>query len=403
MKRTTGWLLAPQTHLLICVLLLGYVVGLSWWLMWGGPEPYSFFDLNYYRTAVLTVIDGSKSMYEAMAYPPFAYLLLWWLANTPPVLAAQLWAVASLILLIAMAAVLTAKAMDVRGQDWHTARWELASRTALATLMLCVSMPVYSQITCGQLSLLVIALPLFDLAGVLPKRFGGILVGLAAAIKVTPMIFSIYYLVTGQYRKAANAGGAFVVFTAIGAIFFPAQTWEYWTRLGSTGQDIDPLLSDNWGIRSMLARISPALAQPTWLWAGLGLLLMALALWRARVAFRRGDRLEAGLIVAAAAIVVPPNALPHYFTWLPLIGIWLISTARRRGVVVGCAIFAIYSMAWFPLSGLVDAVAPMIGEAMASAVMVVPVLIGVFGLPRRSGCQPATLQAGSLPDAAHVS
>ena len=64
------------------MLLLGYVIGASWHFFWGGPEPYSFFDLNYYRTAVLTVIDGSKSMYEAMAYPPFAYLLLWWLAGT---------------------------------------------------------------------------------------------------------------------------------------------------------------------------------------------------------------------------------------------------------------------------------------------------------------------------------
>ena len=217
-------------------------------------------------------------------------------------LAAQLWAVASLLVIVLMAAVLSAKAMDVIGQDWRTQRWEMVTRTALATLLLCVSMPIYSQITCGQLSLLVIALPLLDVAGVLPKRFGGILVGLAAAIKVTPMIFSIYYLVTGQYRKAANAGCPSSGSPRSGDLL-PGPDLEYWTRLGGTGQDIDPLLPYNWGIRSMLARISPALAQPTWLWAGLGLLLMVLALWRARVMYRR------------AIIWKPPWSWPQPPSW----------------------------------------------------------------------------------------
>ena len=86
-----------------------------------------------------------------------------------------------------------------------------------------------------------------------------------------------------------------------------------------------------------------------------------------------------------------------------MIGIWLITTSRRGGVVLGWAIFAVYSSAWFPISSMVGYVSPLTGAVMSWAIMAVPVLIGVFGLPRRPTYPQVADRAGPLASAAAVS
>jgi alpha-1,2-mannosyltransferase len=349
---------------------------------WGGSGSFYFFDTDFYRKAVVAVQHGVP-MYEAMAYPPFAYLLIWWLPALPMVVGDQIWTAVSFVVLIAVGFLLTARALHATGQDWRDDRGGLVIRGSVNSILLMISMPMFSQFTCGQLSLFVAALAFVDVSGVLPKRFQGTLVGLAAAIKVTPMIFAVYYLVTGQRRQALNSLASFAAFTAFGALFFPSETLAFWTRLTSTGQDVDPKLPYNLGIRSMLARISLDLIHSSWLWAGLGLLLMVVTLWRARKLYRRNQAMEAALVVGAASIVVTPNVLPHYFLWLPLAAIWLVMTGTRVAKVLGVAIYLLYSLLYYMvvLPSLVS-----IDEVWwngLSVVTIVPILIGVFGLPKR--------------------
>jgi alpha-1,2-mannosyltransferase len=365
------------------LLVLATTIGLIWAAFWAGPKPYYFFDIDFYRQAVLMVMRGTKTMYEAMAYPPFAYLLLWWLPSVPMVLGDQIWTAVTFAVIVVVAVVLAMRAMEARGQDWRTNRWGLVTRACLSAALLTISMPVASQLTCGQLSLLVLALAFLDVAGVVPRRFQGVLVGLAAAIKITPMIFAVYYLVTGQRRQAAVALGSFGAFTAFGALFFPQATLEFWTRLTGTGQEVDPTLVFNLGIRSFLARISLDLIHTSWLWEGLGLVLMIATLWRARRLHRRGDVMEAVLIVGAAAIVVPPNALPHYFIWLPMAAIWLVLTGSKWAKALGVGIYLVYSMAymWVVLPFIWDL--PWLLNTWLAILVLIPVLLGVFGLPKR--------------------
>ncbi len=118
---------------------------------------------------------------------------------------------------------------------------------------------------------------------------------------MTPAIFGVYYLVTKQWRQAINSLVSFVFFTGVGALFFPSQTLEYWTKFNSSGQEVDPLLPYNWGIRSMIARISLDWSAHSWTWAGLGVLVLAATLWRARKLYLRGQGMEAMFIVAAVS------------------------------------------------------------------------------------------------------
>jgi len=372
---------------------LAVTVVLHWAWFWGGSQPFYFFDTDFYRKAVVAVQHGVP-MYQAMAYPPFAYLLIWWLPSLPMVVGDQLWAAASFAVLIAVGFLLTARALQATGKHWREHRRALLIGGSVNSILLMISMPMYSQLTCGQLSLFVIALTFVDVCGVLPKRFQGTLVGLAAAIKVTPMIFALYYLVTGQRRQALNSFGSFAAFTAFGALFFPSETLAFWTRFTSSGQDIDPKLPYDLGIRSMLARISLDLVHSSWLWAGLGLLLMIATLWRARKLYGRNQAMEAALIVGSAAIVVPPNALPHYFLWLPMAAIWLVMTGTWFAKILGAAIYVLYSLLYYTvvLPNLTN-----IDEVWwngLSLLTIVPILMGVFGLPRR----PAHADVTAMPE-----
>lgn len=388
-----GGRLATRIVAVLAVVALAVTIWLYWMFFWGGSEPFYFFDTDFYRKAVVAVQRGVP-MYEAMAYPPFAYLLIWWLPALPMVVGDQIWTAVSFAVLIAVGFLLTARALQATGQDWRADRAGLAIRGSVNSILLMISMPMFSQFTCGQLSLFVTALAFVDVSGVLPKRFQGTLVGLAAAIKVTPMIFALYYLVTGQRRQALNAVGSFAAFTAFGALFFPADTLAFWTRLTSTGQDIDPKLPYNLGIRSMLARISLDLVHSSWLWAGLGLLLMIVTLWRARKLYGRNQAMEAALIVGSAAIVVPPNALPHYFLWLPMAAIWLVMTGTSFAKILGAAMYVLYSLLYYMvvLPNLIS-IAEVWWNAL-SLLTVVPILMGVFGLPRR----PAPADVTPMPE-----
>jgi alpha-1,2-mannosyltransferase len=365
--------------------VLASVLWSQWQSFWGGPNPYYFFDTDFYRKAVVAVITGSKSMFEAMAYPPFAYLFLWWLPSVPMVVGDQIWTVATYLVLGVVSVVLTARALEASGRDWRPRPLVLVAGSAITAYLLLMTPAMYSQITCGQLSLLVIALPFLDVARVLPRRFEGVLVGMAAAIKVTPMIFAIYYLVTGQRRQAVNAGVSFVAFTGIGALFFPAQTLEYWTKFASAGQEVDALLRFNWGIRSVIARISPELATHAWVWAGLGAVIMVITLWRSRLLYLRGQGIEAALIVGAVSVVVPPNSLPHYYTWMPMLAIWLVITGGWWAKALGLGIFLLYSNYYYPdfITWWSGNEGPRYVLAL-SMLTAVPVLLGAFGVPRRS-------------------
>ena len=90
--------------------------------------------------------------------------------------------------------------------------------TALALL----TWPVTYTLRLGEVNLIVAALAGADL---LRRHDGhwaqGIATGLAAGIKLTPLIFVAYLLVTRRVRAAATAAAAFAATVALGAVLLP--------------------------------------------------------------------------------------------------------------------------------------------------------------------------------------
>lgn len=362
-----------------CVLLAGLVtvVWLSVFPLTG--EVHTFIDLDYYRTALAVAASG-QPLFAALPYPPVAILAITPLGWFPVTLSNAVWTAGTIAAYLLMATMVAYRSITATGQTVRPGA--LVTRAALAGSLLLLSWPVASQVFVGQLSVVIMALTVLDVGNVLPRPLRGVLVGLAGAIKLTPLIFVPYYLVTGQRRQAAVATGSFLAFTGLGFLLFPSDSVFFWSHLGKNDQFGDACRWDNLALKSAMCRISPGLESASWLWLGIGAAVALGALWHARRAYVAGDSMRAALTVGAAATVVAPIAWPHYFGWLPLAAIWLMFSGRRTSLLVGAAIFFVFSwifMIW--VLTLIASDSPLLGAA-SNFVVLVAVLIGLFGLPR---------------------
>lgn len=106
----------------------------------------------------------------------------------------------------------------------------------MAALVLAVSVtPIVSaHISFGQVNLVLMVLVLLDVTRREDSRFGrwfprGLLIGVAAAIKLTPALFIVYFVVTKQWRLAIWSSIGFAAATAVAAVVDPAVSWTFWS------------------------------------------------------------------------------------------------------------------------------------------------------------------------------
>jgi alpha-1,2-mannosyltransferase len=237
----------------------------------------------------------------------------------------------------------------------------------LISTLISVSVPTVANMHLGQVSYAVAALVLIDVT-LLPPRWRGVLVGLAGAIKLTPMILVPYYLVTRQWRAALNACGAFGVAALIGAIFRWPDSVRYWLQRDVIGNSQGDLARwDNWSIYGDLSRLGLNGSTLTLGWVIGSAIVLGFAAWRARRLFLRGQELEATLIMGISAGLVTEVTWTHHLLLL----------------VIACVLLAIGR----PVLGIpVLLVVTVVGYLTTTFVgfLVVPLMIAfvIFGLPR---------------------
>src|SRR6202044_3136848 len=95
--------------------------------------------------------------------------------------------------------------------------------------------PVQQTLSLGQVNLLLMALITADLltgAALVPgartRWWHGIGIGIAAGVKLTPLIFIPYLLLIRRYRQAAVAAVTFAVTIALGYAILPRDSGDYW-------------------------------------------------------------------------------------------------------------------------------------------------------------------------------
>ena len=244
-----------------------------------------FPDLHVYRYGGHGVLDQWR-VYASddpvtgypFTYPPFAAVVMVPLTLLPGWLAAALWTAVSAACLAATVVVVR------RALGRPTPAW-LVVLVGLGSLAL---EPVWQNFAFGQINLVLMLAVLVDL--VRPeRRWSGVLVGLAAGVKLTPLVFVVLLVLIGQRGAAARASLVFVGTVAVGLVAVPGAT-TYWTDgLLEADRVGPPALAHNQSVFGALTRMLDE-SPPTWLWLAVAgplavALLLAAASW-----WRRGER-----------------------------------------------------------------------------------------------------------------
>ena len=217
-------------------------------------------------------------------------------------------------------------------------RWAIALLLGgAATLLL---EPVRSTLDYGQVNLLLMVLVVVDLRQSRP-RLRGLAIGLAAAVKLTPIVFLLYFVVRRDWRSAAQGVASFSALTLAAWAVLPGDSTLYWlheatdaARTGAVG------FVSNQSFNGMLHR--PPFAHGgselvPWTVLSLGALVLG-ALVTRRLAMERRPLVEPVLVLAIVELLVSPVSWSHHWAWLGVGPLAAWSLWRdRRWVAVGVA------------------------------------------------------------------
>lgn len=303
------------------LLALAVAVGLGCgWLARDG----GFVDLAVYVFGGGAVLDDGRLYAEGtpgsglpFTYPPFAALLMAPLAAVPFPLAVALWSAASVLALgWVVARFLAETAYGARP-------WLVAALTAVALGL----EPVWANLAFGQINLFLMALLVADLMAP-DRRRAGVLVGITAGLKLTPLLFVFFLLLVRRPRAASNAGLAFLGTIALGFALAPEASGAYWGGLLWDAGRVGGVPYA--GNQSMLATLFRVLGREpsTLLWflvagaVSLVVLLVAARVWS------RGRRDAAICLAALAMLVASPISWSHHWVWAAPLGLVIVGRSR---------------------------------------------------------------------------
>ncbi|MFT4110212.1 glycosyltransferase 87 family protein [Propionicimonas sp.] len=323
------------------------LVALGW--LFPSPSLAVGFDLRVYRGAIAAALsDGGlytfalpdDGWYPAyFLYPPFAALLGALAMWIPLGAAATMWTLCQL----GMSGVLVWLLARATGASGAGPGREPLLVLCLAWILFVLTRPVIAGIGMGQVSLLITTLVAVDLL-LLPRRWKGVLIGIAAGIKLTPMLFAVHFLLTRQWRAARNSALSFLASVALGFVAFPAESIGYWTRIVFDSSRVPGLGSQmNLSILGQLQfwGVPEPFVKP--LWIGVCLVFVAVALRLGVLRHRAGDDASALVMVGTASALASPVAWDHFLVWLSLAALLLGFTIRRSTRAAGWLLLCLLS------------------------------------------------------------
>ncbi|WP_443045768.1 bifunctional glycosyltransferase 87/phosphatase PAP2 family protein [Streptomyces sp. NBC_00356] len=262
------------------------------------------------------VLHVSGSLYDApdrFTGPPFAGLVLKPLARAAEQALGWGWTFGSLALVVALG-VVAARALPP----------PVSRRTALfaapvAISLLMLSLPVRNAFTLGQTSILPVLLVLLGCFAVRGQTASGVLIGVAAALQPTVLLFAPLLWFTGRRRAAAATGAAFAAGTGVAWLAMPRDSWTYWVHhLAGTGLAADPAATANQSLHGMLLRLGLAGPLEIALFLVLGAAVAVLGLRRSIAYARDGQLLLAVAVTGCVAVAVSPTTWQHQLLWVLL-------------------------------------------------------------------------------------
>ncbi|MFV2018674.1 glycosyltransferase 87 family protein [Micromonospora sp. LOL_023] len=139
---------------------------------------------------------------------------------------------------------------------------------------------------------------------------------IVAGIKLTPLIFVGYLVLTGRWRAAGIAVAAFAATIGLGFAWRPADSARFWSGglLDTTRVTGDPRTILNQSLSGAVTRIADD-PQPGLAWLIVAALAGAAGMAVAVAYHRAGDELAAVLACAATGLLISPVSWHHHWVW----------------------------------------------------------------------------------------
>lgn len=309
------------------LLALSVAARLAWTYL--APNGANFVDLHVYLGGA-AALDTPGSLYSYVygdqtpdfplpfTYPPFAALVFYPLSKLPFALVAFGWQVGTIAALYGVVR-LSQRLISGRAGDRRQAMlW-----TALGIW----TEPLRSTFDYGQVNVILVLAVLW---AVCSTRWwlSGLLVGVAAGIKLTPAVSGLYFVGMRRWAAAFFAAIVFAGTVALSIAVIGQQARYYFTDLLGDASRVGPIgTSFNQSWRGGVSRIlgHDAGYGPLVL-AGITVTaVLAVAAWRAL----DGERLGSLLVVQLFGLLISPISWTHHWIWLLPLMIWLFDGPWR--------------------------------------------------------------------------
>lgn len=312
------------------LLVLSVIARFAWTYL--APNGANFVDLHVYVGGA-AALDHPGTLYSYVyadqtpdfplpfTYPPFAAVVFYPLHLLPFSLLAFLWQLATMAALYG-AVRISQRLLGVPAGRGHRAAmlW-----TAIAIWI----EPLRSTFDYGQINVLLMLVALW---AVYTSRWwlSGLLVGVAAGIKLTPAITAVYLVGVRRWLAAAASAVVFAASVAVSVLVVGDQARYYFTDLLGDARRVGPIATSfNQSWRGAISRIlgHDAGFGPLVLAAIAVTAVLAVLAWRA---LDVGDQLGKLLVVELFGLLLSPISWTHHWVWLVPLMIWLLQGPLRE-------------------------------------------------------------------------
>ncbi len=276
---------------------------------------YNALDFRIYMWGGHAVLHDTYSPFAALVYVPIAAL--------PLAVARVGWD------LLSVAALAYSCVLVLKLAGYRPSRIVVAGVVAAAVAL----DPVWQTLFLGQINLILLALILTDIWRVSRGSSGvtGIGVGIAAAIKLTPAIFIVFFLLARRTKAACVAAGTFAACGLVGFAVAPHASTLYWEHLSHDTSRVGAPYISNQSPYAAAIRIAGGQGHVGWWWVTVSVAFAVAGLAVAAVLVRRGDWLGATAVTGTTGLLVSPISWAHHWVW----------AGHRAAAAAGYLLFAL--------------------------------------------------------------
>jgi alpha-1,2-mannosyltransferase len=389
---------------LLVFALAAYPVVHQFLVQW--PDEIWQVDLEVYREAAHSLLLGrpiydfltSAPQYLPMTYPPFSALVGTPLLLAPFRVIGWTWTFLQLGLLWITAGMAFRPFLDRFPRSHGLVQGSICA-------VLVQLQPVSDGIRFGQVNAILVVLCLTDVVRAREGRWPrGSLVGIAAAVKLTPAVFWVHWAIVRRWRVLAVSVATAAALTGLTALIAPSSTASYWTQAlldpGRLGPNNG---TSNQSLRGVLLRIGPPqgpLFSLTWL--GLVLVIGAFGYWLAARLHRLGEPTAVVGAVGMLAVLLSPVAWIHHLHWGVVVIAALFGDGRnwkRITAALASALVLSLKMPWWGNAMVNEHRGPywearLLENSYCLYALLALVLLWIFLVRGRSPLAPA--QSGSM-------